>query len=147
MQLDKKEDSSRVFHIDEGVFPFKANCPAREYYCEDYKDVAEMLEPIYGLSAIQHFVSLSVKVGNKTPRPISLESLANNPLVAHYLGLYSKANATYVKGYLFDGEFGDQPYILLGEGQAFDIIRNAISECEIDNYRVAKQQANKDGRH
>ena len=146
MQLDSKEDSSRVFHIDEGVFPFTAKCPARVYQCWDYGDVAEMLEPIYGLTTIQHVKSLSVKIGNKTPKPISLASLANNPLVAHYMIAWSRANASYVRGYLFEGELVDQPHIYYGEGQGFDVIRNAIAECELDNLRVAKQQVNKDGR-
>lgn len=141
MQLLSKEDSSRVFHIDEGVFPFTAKCPARKYVCWDYADVAEMLEPIHGLTAMQHAVSLSVKVG-KNSKPISLASLANNPLVAHYLIAWSRANASYVRGYLFEGELCDQPHIYYGEGQAFDVIRNAISECELDNIMVAKQQAN-----
>ena len=142
MQLDSKEDSSKRFHIDECSFPFTVKCPARLYTVSDYSDVAEMLtNPIGGLSMIKHALTLSVRVG-KGWKPISLESLANNPLVAHYMIEYSRANSSYVKGYLYRGELQDQPNILYGNGQAFDVIRNAVSECELENLRVAKQQAN-----
>lgn len=142
MQLDAKEDSSKKFHIDECSFPFTVKCPARTYSVSDYGDVAEMLtNPIGGLSMIKHALSLSVKVG-KQWKSISLESLANNPLVAYYMMDYSRANSSYVKGYLYRGELLDQPNILYGQGQAFDTIRNAVSECELENIRVTKQQAN-----
>jgi len=138
MQLDAKEDSSKRFHIDECSFPFTVKCPARLYSVSDYGDVAEMLtNPIGGLSMIKHALTLRV---NK--KPISLESLANNPLVAYYMMDYSRANSSYVKGYLYRGELLDQPNILYGQGQAFDTIRNAVSECELENLRVTKQQAN-----
>ena len=138
MQLDSKEDSSKRFHIDECSFPFTVKCPARRYTVSDYGDVAEMLtNPIGGLSMIKHALTLRV---NK--KPISLESLANNPLVAYYMMDYSRANSSYVKGYLYRGELLDQPNIYYGQGQAFDTIRNAVSECELENLRVTKQQAN-----
>ncbi len=142
MQLDAKENSSKRFHIDECSFPFTVKCPARLYRVSDFGDVAEMLtNPIGGLSAIKHALSLSVKVG-KQWKAISLESLANNPLIAHYMAYYAEANAPTTKGYLFEGGHRDQPNILYGIGQAFYTIRNAVSECELENLRVTKQQAN-----
>lgn len=142
MQLDAKEEPSKRFHIDECSFPFTVKCPARLYKVSDYGDVAEMLtNPIGGLSMIKHALTLSVKVG-RSWKPISLESLANNPLVAHYMAAYSEATAPTTKGYLFRGHLLDQPNILYGMGQAFYTIRNSIAECEAENHRVLRQQAN-----
>lgn len=147
MQLDAKEKEEQRFAIDEAVFPFKAKCPGKEYVCENYKDVAEMLtNPIGGVAMIKHVNSLFVETAPKKWKPILLASIANNPLIAHYMIDYSKANSPYVKSHLFTGDLQDQPNIYYGNGQGFDTIRNAISECEIENVRVSKLKAN-NGNH
>jgi hypothetical protein len=146
MQLDSKEKHDRYFHIDDDSFPFTAKSPAKKYYCESYSDLENMLtDNVAGLDTFKHVQTLTIRVGNKW-KHISLESLANNPLIAYYMIAYSRATSDYVKGFLFDGVLNEQPNIYYGEGQAFDTIRNAISECEIENIRAAKRQAKQDGR-
>lgn len=141
MQLESKENSERVFDIHSAEFPILVKCPAREYEINSLEDVSEMLlSPVSGLSMIQHALSLSVKCGKSWKR-LSIESLAFIPEVAPYLIEYGRATSEFVRGYLYSGELVDQPNIIYGQGQAFDIIASAKSECELDSYRTARQNA------
>lgn len=141
MQLEKAENPKTCFRLSNECFPFKAKSPGNKYSCENWDDVGKMLlNPTHGNSPIQHVKALSVKVG-KNWRPISLESVAFQESVAWHIALYSKANAPYVKSHLFPGELSEQPNILYGEGQAFDTVKAAIDECELENVRTMKRQA------
>lgn len=145
MQLEKAENPKTHFQLSDECFPFSAQMPGAKYQCKDWNDVAEMLlNAKSGRTSIQHARSLSVRVGKKW-KPISLESISFNPLVAHYLSLYSRATAPYIHGYLFPGELSEQPHIIYGEGQALDCIKSAIDECELENIRTLKQQSKENG--
>ncbi len=141
MQLESKENKARVFDIHDAEFPILISCPAREYEVNSLADISEiLLNPIGGLSMIQHALSLTVWCGKSWKR-LSIESLAFIPDVAYYLIEYGRATSEFVRGYLYRGELTDQPNIMYGIGQAFDTIASAKSECELDSYRAARQNA------
>lgn len=145
MQLEKAESNKTTFVISDECFPFKAKTSIAEYVCNCWSDVeAMLLTPAKGTNHIQHCKALKVRVG-KTWQPINLESIIYNPSVAQYLASYSRATAEHVKGYLFHGDLADQPNILYGEGQAFDIIRSAKSESELEQIRSLKQESRNNG--
>lgn len=143
MQLEAPEKPDNVFVVTEESFPFRMKGGAgMEYYCSSYSDLSEILTtPANGQTLIQHAMSLYVGRAKNWKR-LSLESISQNPVIALYMVDYARATCNYVKSHLFPGDLSEQPNILYGNGQAFDVIRNAISECELENHRVLKQQAN-----
>lgn len=143
MQLDTPEKPENVFVVTEDSFPFGMKGGAGvEYYCTSYSDLAEILtSPLSGQTLIKHAMSLYVGK-TKNWKRLSLESISQNPVIGQYMIDYSRATCNYVKSHLFPGELSEQPNILYGNGQAFDVIRNAIAECELENHRILKQQAN-----
>lgn len=111
---------------------------------ESIEDISTiLLNPPFGLSMIEHARSLSVNVGPKSWKHISLESLAFIPSVAMYLIEYSRATSSHIKGYLYEGSLQEQPHKLYGLGQAFDTILAAKNECELDSIRTMRNNANK----
>lgn len=142
MQLDAQEKRGSYFSVSVESFPFTVRLPSKEEHTiNDWDTLASLLfNPIHGRTPLQHAKDMRVRVGSKW-KSISLESLSTIETVSHFLFLFTRARADYMRGYLFDGGLSQQPYILYGEGQAFDTIASAISEAELENIRAAKRQA------
>lgn len=146
--MESEEKASSYYDPTQYEFPMRLKVIRKEITVTNWEHFSELLtNPTEGVSLAKHARMIYGKVG-KSWKPISFTSLLQIQPTSHYIMQYTRANASYVKGYLSGGDLGDQLFCLYGLGQAFDTISASMAEMQLEadrNLRRKMRRAENNG--
>jgi len=136
-ELDSDEKPDKVHDLRESGFPIVLLSQGKRTTIGSWEDLLSYIDGRpSGASVLEWLRMCKVE---ESGRPLALSSLLSES-VAPYFAAYREATSKHVHGYLYPGEYWQQPAVLMS---ALSLIEAEIAECERAAHQATRREMNK----